>query len=137
VPGVLIADDDGSIRLLVRACIGSEGYDVLEAADGDRAWELLRQHGPSVALLDVQMPGRSGLELTRAIRADPGLRPTRVILLTANARPEDVAAGLAGADLYLTKPFSPLELCGAVEAALGPGPLPADLSHGLGAGRTR
>ena len=117
---ILIADDEPNMRLLVCATIASDQYTVLEAADGDQAWELIRQHHPSVALLDVQMPGRSGLELVRAIKADPLLRATYVILLTALSMEADVAEGLqAGADLYLTKPFSPLELLGAVERALG------------------
>jgi CheY-like chemotaxis protein len=120
VKTILIADDEPNMRLLVCATIASDQYTVLEAADGDQAWELIQQHRPSVALLDVQMPGRSGLELVRAIKADPLLRATYVILLTALSMEADVAEGLqAGADLYLTKPFSPLELLGAVERALG------------------
>ena len=116
---VLIADDEPSLRLLVSATIASDEYDVVEATDGDEAWQLLRQHHPSVALLDVQMPGRTGLELTRAIRGDPDLSRTCVILLTSKAQQTDVQAGLeAGADRYLTKPFSPLELLRVVEQAV-------------------
>ena len=117
---VLIADDEPSLRLLVRVTVGSDEYGLLEAADGDEAWALVRQHRPAVALLDVQMPGRTGLELARAIKADPELAGTRVILLTSKAQAADIAAGLAaGADRYLTKPFSPLELLATVEQALG------------------
>lgn len=118
---VLIADDEAPLRLLVAATIESNEYAVVEAADGDEAWALLQQHRPAVALLDVSMPGRTGLELARAIKADPELAATRIVLLTAKAQPADVAAGLAaGADLYLTKPFSPLELIAVVEKALKP-----------------
>jgi CheY-like chemotaxis protein len=118
---VLIADDEPSLRLLVSATIASEEYDVVEAMDGDEAWGLIRLHRPSVVLLDVQMPGRTGLELTRAIRDDPQLARTRVILLTSKAQQADVQAGLAaGADRYLTKPFSPLELLRVVEQAVAP-----------------
>jgi CheY-like chemotaxis protein len=117
---VLIADDEPSLRLLVNATIASDEYDVLEAVDGDEAWGLIRQHRPRVVLLDVQMPGRTGLELARAIRADPDLNKTCVILLTSKAQQTDVQAGLAaGADRYLTKPFSPLELLKVVEQAVG------------------
>jgi CheY-like chemotaxis protein len=117
---VLVADDESSLRLLVNATIASEHYAVIEAADGDEAWRLLLQHRPAVALLDVQMPGRSGLELTRAIRSQPQLSGTHVVLLTSKAQDADVKAGLAaGADRYLTKPFSPLELLTVVEKALG------------------
>ena len=117
---VLIADDEPSLRLLVSATISSDDYDVVEAMDGDEAWSLIRRHRPRVALLDVQMPGRTGLELTRAIRDDPELARTCVILLTSKAQQSDVEAGLAaGADRYLTKPFSPLELLRVVEQAVG------------------
>ncbi len=117
---VLIVDDEPSIRLLVSATIASDQYRVVEAADGDEAWRLLQAHRPAVVLLDIQMPGRSGLELTQAIKADPAFERTKVILLTAKTQEADVRAGVeAGADLYLTKPFSPLELLTVVEEALG------------------
>jgi two-component system phosphate regulon response regulator PhoB len=117
---VLIVDDEPSIRLLVSATIVSDQYRVVEATDGDEAWRLLQAHRPAVVLLDVQLPGRTGLELTRAIKADPELKRTKVILLTARTQEADVRAGAeAGADLYLTKPFSPLELLTVVEEALG------------------
>ena len=61
---VLIADDQPRVRQLVRATIGSDQYAVVEAADGEVAWQLLQQHRPAVALLDVQMPGRDGLAVT-------------------------------------------------------------------------
>jgi CheY-like chemotaxis protein len=119
---VLIADDEPSLRLLVNATIASDDYDVVEAMDGDEAWRMIREHRPSVALLDVQMPGRTGLELTSAIRADPELSGIYVVLLTSKAQRADVEAGLAaGANRYLTKPFSPLELLTVVEHALEAG----------------
>ena len=116
---VLIADDEPSMRLLVHATIESDDYKVLEAADGDEAWALISQFKPSLVLLDVQMPGRTGLEILGMIKSDPGLASTRVILLTAKALVADVEAGMtAGADFYLTKPFSPLDLLTRVEEAL-------------------
>jgi CheY-like chemotaxis protein len=117
---VLIADDEPSMRLLVTATIASDQIEVLEAADGDQAWELIEQRRPDLVLLDVQMPGLSGLDLARSIRADPGLSSIRVVLLTSKAQAGEVASGLeAGADLYLTKPFSPLSLLNYVEQSLG------------------
>ena len=117
---VLIADDEPSLRLLVTATIASDQIGVLEAADGDEAWALIQQHRPELVLLDVQMPGQTGLELTRRIRATPSLNGTRIVILTSKAQATDVATGLAaGADLYLTKPFSPLSLLTYVEQALG------------------
>ena len=116
---MLIADDDSSMRLLVHATIAAEDFVALEAADGLAAWAMIQEHRPSLVLLDVQMPGRSGLEVLRLVKADPDLITTRVILLTSKAQESDVEAGLiAGADFYLTKPFSPLDLLTRVEEAL-------------------
>ena len=116
MPTILVADDEPSLRRLVRATIEDSDHAVLEAGDGELAWALIQEHHPCVALLDVQMPGRSGLELARAIRATPELSSTHIVLLTAFAQQADKAAGLAaGADLYLTKPFSPLELIQTIE----------------------
>lgn len=117
---VLIADDEPAMRLLVTATISSSQIHVLEASDGDEAWDLIEQHRPDLVLLDVQMPGQTGLELTRRIREDPDLTHTRIVILTSKAQAGDVAAGLAvGADLYLTKPFSPISLLMYVEQSLG------------------
>ena len=116
---VVIADDEPSMRMLVHATIDSDDYYVVEAADGDHAWALIQEHKPSLVLLDVQMPGRSGLDVLQSIKANPTLKATRVILLTAKAQETDVEAGLvAGADFYLTKPFSPLDLLTRVDEAL-------------------
>jgi DNA-binding response OmpR family regulator len=116
---VVIADDESSIRLLVHATIESDDFVVMEASNGAEAWALIQQHKPGLVLLDVQMPGRSGLEVLRLIKADPNLKATRVILLTSKAQETDVEVGLmAGADFYLTKPFSPLDLLTRVEEAL-------------------
>src|SRR2546430_13775881 len=93
---ILIADDEAQVRLLVHVTIASGAYLVLEAGDGDEAWEILQTCRPDVVLLDVQMPGRDGFALTRAIRADPLLAQARVILLTGAGTPENAAAGQAG-----------------------------------------
>jgi CheY-like chemotaxis protein len=107
------------MRLLVHATIDSDDYNVLEASDGTEAWAMVKEHRPALVLLDVQMPGRSGLDVLRLIKADPTLEATRVILLTAKAQEADIEEGLiAGADFYLTKPFSPLDLLTRVEEAL-------------------
>ena len=120
-PEVLIAEDEPNLRTLLRATL-SGAYAVLEAPDGDRAWDLLRAHRPVVAVLDVQMPGRDGLELTRAIKADPALAGTAVVLVTAQDAPDRIAAGrAAGADAYLLKPFLPTELLARIAAVLAAG----------------
>jgi CheY-like chemotaxis protein len=116
---VLIADDEPSMRLLVHTTIESDEYEVAEAADGDEAWAFIKQHKPQLVLLDIQMPGRNGIEILKSIRSDASLTGTRVILLSAKALIADVEAGMAaGADFYLTKPFSPLELLNRVADAL-------------------
>jgi CheY-like chemotaxis protein len=116
---VLVADDEPNLRLLVSATIASDEFEILEAADGDQAWRLIQERRPAVVLLDVQMPGLTGLELARAIKTEPALAATRVVLLTSKAQEADIQAGLAtGADLYLTKPFSPIQLLKAVDHAL-------------------
>lgn len=116
---VIIADDEPSNRMLARATIGTDDYSVVEAADGDEAWSLIQELRPSLVLLDVQLPGRTGLDILRAIRSDPDLTGTRVILLTASAQEIDISDGLAaGADAYLTKPFSPRELLARLDEAL-------------------
>ena len=117
---VLIADDDPATRRLVCATLASDQYSVLQAADGEEAWRLIREHHPAVAILDWQMPIYSGLELTDVIKGDPQLRGMTVIMLTGRSAQVDREAGVrAHADLYLIKPFSPQELLGAVEQALG------------------
>lgn len=118
-PTVIIADDQPSNRMLASAVIGTENYKVVEASDGDEAWSVIQEHRPAVVLLDVHMPGRSGLEILRAIRSDPNLEATRVILLTASAQESEISAGLAaGADSYLTKPFSPADLLSRLDEML-------------------
>lgn len=117
---ILIADDEPSMRLLVTATISSERVGVLEAADGHEAWAQIQQHRPELVLLDVQMPGLTGLEVARRLRADPTFDGIRIVMLTSKAQTTDIEAGLAaGADLYLTKPFSPISLLTYVEGALG------------------
>ena len=116
---VVIADDEPSLRILVRATIGTDDYNVVEACDGDEAWSLIQEHRPPVVILDVGMPGRTGLDILRAIKSDPNLIATRVILLTASAQEADIRAGLvAGANSYLTKPFSPRDLLSRLDEAL-------------------
>ena len=93
---------------------------MLQAHDGEEAWELARDARPDLAVLDVLMPKLDGFELTRRIRADEATRRIPIILLTARAQDADVQQGFdAGADDYLRKPFSPQELRARVQAILG------------------
>jgi CheY-like chemotaxis protein len=116
---VVIADDEPSLRMLVHTTIGTDDYNVVEACDGDEAWSLIQEHRPPLVILDVRLPGRTGLAILHAIKSDPNLTSTRVILLTASAQESDIRAGLAGgAHSYLTKPFSPVDLLSRVDEAL-------------------
>jgi DNA-binding response OmpR family regulator len=117
---VLIADDEPNLRVLVHKTIESPMYQVIEACDGEEAWILIKERRPALVLLDMKMPRRSGLEVLTAIRADPDLRGTQVMVLTASDQQKDIDAGiLAGADYYLTKPFSPADLLARVSEAIG------------------
>jgi DNA-binding response OmpR family regulator len=116
---VLIADDEPGLRLLVRSAIESPLYQVVEASDGDEAWNLIKTNKPAVVVLDIKMSGRSGLDLLTSIRADSGLRGTQVIILSGKHDQRDIDAGLlAGADFYVTKPFSPADLLARVTEAI-------------------
>ena len=108
---ILIADDEPAILDLVRFTLEDPQVQIVEAADGAVALELARRVRPDVALLDVQMPRLSGLDVCRRLRQLPECAHTRIVMLTAAAQAEDRRRGLAaGADHYLTKPFSPLAL---------------------------
>jgi two-component system phosphate regulon response regulator PhoB len=108
---ILIADDEPAIVDLVRFTLEDPQVRLLEAPDGAAALECALRERPDVALLDVQMPYLTGLEVCRRLRAPPECAHTRIVLLTAAAQAEDRRRGLAaGADHYLTKPFSPLAL---------------------------
>ena len=119
-PTVLVCDDEPVLRMLVRATLDHGDYTVVEACDGDEALELTRAEHPDLILLDMMMPGRSGSDVLRELRADPATAETPVIMLTARAQASDrEAMNLAGANHYLTKPFSPVGLAALVEEVLG------------------
>ncbi len=115
---VLIADDEPNMRRLIAATIESDEYRIFEAEDGGRAWEMILEHRPDLALLDVTMPGKTGIEIARSIRETPSAAGTRVILLTARTGEADRASGLAAGARYLTKPFSPLQLLDVIDETL-------------------
>ena len=104
---VLVADDEDDIRALVALAVRKAGCTVVgSVADGASALDLARVERPELAVLDVSMPGATGLEVCAALRADPATADIRILLLSAGASTDDVTAGLAaGADAYLAKPF--------------------------------
>lgn len=108
---VVVADDDDDIRDLVELKLTQSGYQVRACANGVDALDEIRRNPPELAVLDVMMPGLSGIDVLREIRADEALSGVRVVLLTARSRDTDVDMGFStGADDYLIKPFSPREL---------------------------
>ena len=116
---ILVADDDVDIRELVEFKLSTMGHDITAVGDGAAAIDACREKKPDLAVLDVMMPGVSGLDAIREIRSDPDLADLPVILLTARAQESDVETGFdSGADDYITKPFSPRELASRVQALL-------------------
>jgi two-component system alkaline phosphatase synthesis response regulator PhoP len=113
---ILVVDDDESLRRLVAAYLESEGYEVREAADGHAALAGVEGEDPHLVVLDLMLPGMSGLEVARRIRAQ---RTTPILMLTARGGEDDMLQGFeAGADDYLVKPFSPKVLVARVKAVL-------------------
>jgi CheY-like chemotaxis protein/phosphoribosyl 1,2-cyclic phosphodiesterase len=118
---VLVADDDPTMVQLLVSTLVREGFRVLTANDGESALRLARVERPALILLDWQMPGASGVEVTRRLRseADPELRDTPVVLITAQTGTANTELGFAaGVTDYLTKPFRPAHVCSRVRAWL-------------------
>lgn len=109
---ILIVEDHADIRKLLRMTLEFEDCEILEAADGDSGLLIALLETPDVVLLDVMMPGvMNGLDVCRAIKREPLLKNTRVIMLTARGQSGDREAGMAaGADDYMIKPFSTLHV---------------------------
>jgi two-component system response regulator MtrA len=116
---ILIADDDPSIRQLVVGKLRHGGHDVVAVHDGAAAVETCTAEKPDLVILDVVMPGMSGLDAARVLRQDPSMDGTPIIMLSARDEKSDIAMGFAaGVDGYIVKPFSPRELALRVTAAL-------------------
>lgn len=116
----LIADDAGAVRQAVRWILEPAGLQVLEAPDGKAALDVLRANKVDVLIADLNMPQMDGLELIRALRADPKLRTIPVLMMTTEMRPQDVMKAYdAGADMYLVKPSSPAVIRYKVLSLLG------------------
>ena len=113
---ILVCDDDPSLRELVRAVLGPR-YRFVEAADGTEALALAREDRPDLVVLDVMLPGLSGIEVLEELRTDNGLASIPVVVITAWSHAE-LDAQVAGADRFVSKPFDPDELSTAVEELL-------------------
>ena len=118
---VLVVEDTPELRALLEVRLGRSGHLVLSAASGQDALELLAEKGPpDVAVLDVVMPGMTGLELHTRLRAEPAYATIPVIFLSARVQPEDIAAGRSLGAVYLTKPVVISALTSAIERVLQP-----------------
>lgn len=119
---ILIVDDDPMIRHFVDLVLTQQGFKVVTAASSDTAMQLLGREGFALVLLDINMPGMSGLDVLRLMRARPG-RP-KILMMTAHRDPATIMKALEqGADGYLAKPFKPHDLLKRIETVLkGPAP---------------
>ena len=133
---ILIVEDDAHIRLGLCDALRAEGYEITECGDGSHALPLFRQNKPDLVILDIMLPGKSGYDLCREIRATKSRTP--ILMLSAKGQEIDKVVGLElGADDYVTKPFSLRELLARVHALLrraepgiDPTAAPAEIAFG-------
>lgn len=117
----MLVEDEEAVRLLLRLTLDLGSVEIVEAADGDTAVERCLAERPDVVFLDWALPGRSGIEVCREIRAQLDTEDTTIIMLTARSGEEERRIGLAaGADDYISKPFSPEQLLDKLREVLGP-----------------
>lgn len=117
---ILVCEDQDSIRRMIEALVSARGHQVISAANGAAALELAATHAPSLALLDLTMPGEfDGFEVCRRLRADATTSGIPIIIVTAIDDDDSRAkAKEAGASAYFTKPFSPIGLLGEIQKHL-------------------
>jgi DNA-binding response OmpR family regulator len=116
---VLVVDDTPEVRQLARMSLAAVGFEVHEASEGTEAMSVARRIRPDCIVLDLMMPGLSGIELCRLLREDPATASCTIVMLTGNDDPEDkVQAFSSGADDYIVKPFSPRDLSSRVQSAM-------------------
>lgn len=116
---ILIVDDEPNIVLSLEYLMKKEGFETAVAVDGDDALNQAAEFVPDLILLDVMMPKKSGFEVCQALRTDPVMAATKIIMLTAKGREAEAAKGLAlGADAYVTKPFSTKDLVRLIKSHL-------------------
>ncbi|HEX9300300.1 MAG TPA: response regulator [Actinomycetota bacterium] len=118
-PRVFLVEDHPTMREAMRMVLADEGFTVDAAEDGTRALDVITSERPDLVLLDLNIPGIPGSELLAALRSSPQTSDIPVIVVTAEEEEGRRAAMRAGADDYLTKPFSPRALVRTVERVLG------------------
>ena len=118
-PRVLVVEDESDLVVMLRYNLEKEGFEVAATGDGEEALLLVEEQAPDIILLDWMVPMVSGIEVCRRLRRNPDTRDIPIIMLTARGEEDDRVRGLnAGADDYVTKPFSPGELIARVHAVL-------------------
>jgi DNA-binding response OmpR family regulator len=123
---ILVVDDADEVRQLARMSLAAAGFEVYEAAGGPEAIAIAIDLRPDCVILDLSMPGMSGLEACRILRSHPVTAGCTILMLTAHAGADDkIAAFAGGADDYILKPFSPRDLVSRVRAALRRGGVPS------------
>ncbi len=116
---ILVVDDNKETVRAVKAYLERDGFEVFSAFDGETALHTLRREHPDLVVLDLMLPDRDGLDITRIVRKDATLRRIPIIMLTARVEDEDRITGLEiGADDYITKPFNPREVVARVRSVL-------------------
>jgi len=119
---IMVVEDQEDNRQILRDLLGSNGYELIEAWDGEAALTTLASQRPDLILMDIQLPGIDGYEVTRRIKADPGLRAIPIIAVTSYALSGDAEKAFdAGCDAYVTKPYSPRQLLAKVREYLALG----------------
>jgi DNA-binding response OmpR family regulator len=117
---VLVVDDEPFICRSLSFVLRKDDYEVFEARNGEEALEVIRDQRPDLVFLDVMMPKINGFDVTRTVKSDPDLRSTMIVLLTAKGQDADRQTGEeAGADDYMTKPFSPTKILERARMLLG------------------
>jgi len=116
---ILVVEDETAIREMLSFSLVSAGFEVIEAPNAERGWDLLVETSPNCVLLDWMLPGVSGVSLAQRIRQDSGVGHVPIIMLTARGEDDDQVQGFeAGADDYVVKPFSPKALVARIKALL-------------------
>ena len=128
---ILVVEDQEDNRRILRDLLTASGYEVLEAPTGEEGVTMAETHQPDLILMDIQLPGIDGHEATRRIKANPTLKHIPLIVVTSYALSgDDAKARAAGADDYVTKPFSPRALLAKVRQHLNEEP-PSPAGRGL------
>jgi two-component system cell cycle response regulator DivK len=116
---ILVVEDQDDNRQILRDLLTASGYELIEAVDGEQGVTLAQQERPDLILMDIQLPGIDGYEVTRRIKANEALRNIPIIAVTSYALSgDDQKAFAAGCDAYVTKPFSPRQLLAKIREYL-------------------